>query len=451
MQFYDSVKMYVWLAVSMFLMVIAFGYAVVLDFTPEWKNYQRDFIKMQVEELEKDYAAKQEDAKKNKNTEAMKQELQDIMDNINAVRHTSIKIEQIIVPELNKVDRCITCHQGILDIRFKDAKEKVFRTHPDFDKIIGKHPPEKYACTICHEGQGYATTAATAHGFVPHWEHPMLESEYIQISCGKCHNPQKGIAMAPWVKKGQDTMKAKAACLGCHKLLDEGPQKNAPCPELSKEGSKRDYEYDYFNVDDRFHIGHNSVLSWHYEHFKDPSKTSPGTKMPNFGLTDEEIKALTIFVLSHKDVEKEKIPVQYLSAWDSASSLEEVPSTTAIPTSASATTTTAPQEQKKTATTSSSSGGVSVSLAEGKKVFEGNCVACHGMQGKGDGPAGAALNPKPANFTAGIWKYGSGEDGIFKTCSKGVPGTAMPAWESQLSETQRKSVAKYIWKTLGKH
>lgn len=443
MQFYDSVKMYVWLAVSTLLTVLAFTYAVYLDFTPPWKQYQRDFIKLQVEELEKDFAKKQAEAQSH--PEAMKQELQNIMDKIKAVRHTPIRIDQIIVPELNKVDRCTTCHMGILDPRFNSAKlPLVFRTHPKLDEILGtRHPVEKFACTTCHEGQGHATTVETAHGFVHHWEHPMLEKEYIQISCGKCHNPQKPIAMAPWIQKGHDTMLAKGACLGCHKLLNEGPQKNALCPELSKEGSKRDYEYDYFNVDDKLRLDHNSVLSWHYEHFKDPSKTSPGTKMPNFGLTDEEIKALTIFVLSHKDVEKEKIPVQYLAAWDSASTAEEVPSTEGIPQKT--------VSKQETAVPAAPSGGGKISLDEGKKVFDSNCVACHGPQGKGDGPAGAALNPKPANFTDNVWKYGGGEDGIFKTCSKGVAGTAMPAWESQLSEDQRKSVAMYIWKTLGKH
>lgn len=35
----------------------------------------------------------------------------------------------------------------------------------------------------------------------------------------------------------------------------------------------------------------------------------------------------------------------------------------------------------------------------GKAIFTQNCVMCHGIAGKGDGPAAAGLNPKPANFT----------------------------------------------------
>jgi mono/diheme cytochrome c family protein len=37
----------------------------------------------------------------------------------------------------------------------------------------------------------------------------------------------------------------------------------------------------------------------------------------------------------------------------------------------------------------------------GKLKYDANCVGCHGATGKGDGPAAAALNPKPGDFTNG--------------------------------------------------
>src|SRR5882672_7133702 len=40
-----------------------------------------------------------------------------------------------------------------------------------------------------------------------------------------------------------------------------------------------------------------------------------------------------------------------------------------------------------------------VSMALGEKVVKERCVLCHGEGGKGDGPGGAALNPKPRNWT----------------------------------------------------
>lgn len=42
--------------------------------------------------------------------------------------------------------------------------------------------------------------------------------------------------------------------------------------------------------------------------------------------------------------------------------------------------------------------------AEARAVFAGRCVPCHGAAGRGDGPAGGALNPRPRNFTDKAWQ-----------------------------------------------
>jgi mono/diheme cytochrome c family protein len=54
-------------------------------------------------------------------------------------------------------------------------------------------------------------------------------------------------------------------------------------------------------------------------------------------------------------------------------------------------------------------------VAHGHKVFVTNCAMCHGQDGKGDGPAGASLNPKPRNFVEGKWKQGGRSQDLFKT------------------------------------
>src|SRR3989338_11069433 len=41
----------------------------------------------------------------------------------------------------------------------------------------------------------------------------------------------------------------------------------------------------------------------------------------------------------------------------------------------------------------------------GKKVYEKKCAWCHGWTGAGDGPAADFLNPRPRDFTSGIYKY----------------------------------------------
>ena len=52
-------------------------------------------------------------------------------------------------------------------------------------------------------------------------------------------------------------------------------------------------------------------------------------------------------------------------------------------------------------------------LAKGKTIYNGigACASCHGPEGKGDGAASAALNPKPRSFAAGDFVYDPDKDG----------------------------------------
>jgi mono/diheme cytochrome c family protein len=69
-------------------------------------------------------------------------------------------------------------------------------------------------------------------------------------------------------------------------------------------------------------------------------------------------------------------------------------------------------------------------IARGKALFATNCASCHGPEGFGDGPAAAALNPKPRNFHDGYWRYGGGLARVVRTITEGSPGTAMAAFIS---------------------
>lgn len=67
-------------------------------------------------------------------------------------------------------------------------------------------------------------------------------------------------------------------------------------------------------------------------------------------------------------------------------------------------------------------------VEHGAAVYSTACAMCHGPSGKGDGPAGMSLNPKPRNFVEGKWKYGGDSLGLFNTITNGVKGTSMAAF-----------------------
>src|SRR3990172_3808821 len=90
-------------------------------------------------------------------------------------------------------------------------------------------------------------------------------------------------------------------------------------------------------------------------------------------------------------------------------------------------------------------------LEAGKQIYNFRCAPCHGFGGAGDGPAAMTLDPRPRDFTRGLFKFKSSPPGevvldedLFRTISRGIPGTAMPSWKHLLSEEQRWQVIAYI-------
>lgn len=84
-----------------------------------------------------------------------------------------------------------------------------------------------------------------------------------------------------------------------------------------------------------------------------------------------------------------------------------------------------------------------VLVAHGKKVYQNQaCNTCHGDEGRGDGPAGGALNPRPRNFHEDEgWKNGRKPSEVFKTLTEGMG--LMPSY-STLSIGDRWAVAHYV-------
>ena len=88
-------------------------------------------------------------------------------------------------------------------------------------------------------------------------------------------------------------------------------------------------------------------------------------------------------------------------------------------------------------------------LERGKALYAKNCEQCHGPEGKGNGPAGAGLNPPPRNLTSPDgWKLGYDRPGIFRVLTEGIKGSSMAAYD-YLSPTNRMALVHHV-QSLGK-
>lgn len=256
------------------------GFAFYDFFMPEWKYYQRDFRAIVEETLGPEKA-----------------EL------------APSGLQQIWVEPLNRVDRCTTCHLGV-EWKGLERVEHPYRSHPK--EILARHPIQKFGCTPCHGGQGYAVKTGDAHGLVKFWEEPMLGKELedfyvmsdkkalMQINCNTCHRYENQTKGAELINHAKKLVGAKG-CRACHTINGRG---GTLAPDLTFVGEKSVEQYDYSRIQ-----GLKTVFSWHVAHFKNPKEIVPETIMPNFGFSTRDAQALTMLALSWK---KNELPVEYL-------------------------------------------------------------------------------------------------------------------------------------------
>jgi len=89
-----------------------------------------------------------------------------------------------------------------------------------------------------------------------------------------------------------------------------------------------------------------------------------------------------------------------------------------------------------------------VDLRLAKEKFKQLCAVCHGPSGRGDGPAAAALNPKPRNYSDKAFASRITDAAMFEIIKRGGAAVqkspAMPAWGEALSEDEVRSLVAYI-------
>ncbi len=213
----------------------------------EWRHYQHGYLKM----------------------------IRNRSDAITLQRHFQGGIQQIWLPNLGVVDRCTSCHVGLKEASLTDVSTQPFRPHP-----VIPHKLDQFGCTVCHRGQGAATTVAEAHSSTLAWEQPILPAKYIESSCGECHRGP--LAGAPQLNQGRHLL-SRFGCVHCHtvKLPDGSTMKPTDDPPSLS------------------HIADKTTREWIYAWLKDPQAYAATATMPNFKLSDEDARDISAFLIAN--------------------------------------------------------------------------------------------------------------------------------------------------------
>jgi cytochrome c1 len=242
--FGDSVRAF---GVVSLVFLASLAIAPAKNFFSEWRHYQNGYLRM----------------------------IRNRSDAITLQRHFQGGIQQIWLPELGVVDRCTSCHVGLKEAGLTDVGTQPFRKHPAIPHAI-----DQFGCTVCHRGQGAATTVAEAHNSTLAWEQPILPAKYIESSCGQCHRgPVPG---TPQLAQGRQLL-SRYGCVRCHtvKLPDGSIMKATDDPPSLS------------------HIADKTSREWIYAWLKDPQAYAATATMPNFKLSDDDARDMSAFLVAN--------------------------------------------------------------------------------------------------------------------------------------------------------
>ena len=235
-----------------------------------------------------------------------------------------------------------------------DEYARAFTSHPE-PELLKTHDPDKFGCSPCHQGNGRATTSVEkAHGNYEHWLWPQFPKQNVEAGCQTCHAADMVLVSGDvgWtISEGKDLFRQRG-CNGCHRYegYDKEPEDlqavNQQLKQLEtqkKDNLKQSAEYitesnaassneeanrltdkavalkvanskidgrlqqldfqshnlmqDMKKIgpnlkDARLKLNKNWIPVW----LKKPTDFRPTTKMPNFRLNDDQIKAISAYI-----------------------------------------------------------------------------------------------------------------------------------------------------------
>jgi len=235
-----------------------------------------------------------------------------------------------------------------------DEYANAFTSHPEPD-LLKIHDPDKFGCSPCHQGNGRATTSVEkAHGTYEHWLWPLFQRGNMEAGCQTCHAADMVLVSndVGWtLSEGKDLFRQRG-CVGCHryegydkepedllsvaqqiKQLDQEKRDNVKqAGDLMKQADKAESNEEANHLNDRAvalkvtnskldlrivqldrstkslledmkKVGPNLKdirlklnKTWIPVWLRKPSDFRPTTKMPNFRLNDDQIKAISAYI-----------------------------------------------------------------------------------------------------------------------------------------------------------
>lgn len=236
-----------------------------------------------------------------------------------------LKVDQVILSglyndinftEVDRVDRCMTCHLAATRSGFDGEEwETPFRSHPRQDLFLSAsspHPYTRFGCTTCHGGLDRATDFARA-GHSPmdqeqaeEWtgkwgwekqkylETPILPAKYSEAGCIGCHAGNVWTTGSELQDTGRQLIN-KMGCYVCHKIGYEAFENlPRPGPSLRKVATKISpgFAYQWISAPREFR-----PTTWMPHFFFQPNTTSA----ENLERQKAEIRAMVAYIWSQSE------------------------------------------------------------------------------------------------------------------------------------------------------